>query len=177
MNSVELKHLESAQILIYVLDGKDEPYNKNIEKFLTIQGEVYEMNPFCVFELLVHKVDGEMFAEEGAKSGLFSEISELVKLSSQERSLQPCEIYLTSIMDYSIYVCMSRILQKLNPILASFQEALDVFISVSMIEKVYIIDVISKLFISTDSRPIDNLSYEWCCDTIDVTIELSNIYG
>lgn len=177
MNSAELKQLESAQILIYVIDAKDEPYNKNIEKFLTVQSEVFEMNPYCVFELLVHKVDGEMFSNEESKKSLLSEISELIKLNSQERSLQAAEIFLTSIMDHSIYVSISRILQKLNPFLLSSQAALDLFISVSMIEKAYIIDIVTKLFVSTDSRPIDNLSYELCCDAIDISIELSTIYG
>lgn len=177
MNSSEHKQLESANLMIYVLDCKDEPYFKTIEKFMVLQSEIYEMNPFCVFEFLIHKVDGDFFADEEAKNLVLSEISELIKLSSQERSLPPAEIHLTSIMDYSIYLCLSKVLQKCSPVLLSLTDALDLFISVSMVEKVYIIDVISKLCVGTDSRPSDFISYEWCCEAIDVSVELSTIYG
>ena len=44
-------------------------------------------------------------------------------------------------------------------------------------DKVYIFDVISKLFIASDSTPVDLLSYELCSDMIDVFVDISYIYG
>lgn len=38
-------------------------------------------------------------------------------------------------------------------------------------------DVVSKIYIATDSSPVDMQSYELCCDMIDVVIDLSSIYG
>ena len=35
----------------------------------------------------------------------------------------------------------------------------------------------SKIYIATDSRPVDMQSYELCCDMIDVVIDVSWIYG
>jgi Ras-related GTP-binding protein C/D len=118
-----------------------------------------------------------MFSEELSKNAILSEITEYIKPCSQERSLPLADFHLTSIMDYSIYLCISRILQKGSPILLCLPEALDVFISLSMIEKVYIIDVVSKLCMATDSRPVDFISYELCCEALDVSLELSTIYG
>ncbi|OMJ86887.1 hypothetical protein SteCoe_11525 [Stentor coeruleus] len=177
MNSLERKHLQNAHFMIYVLDVKDEPYNTTIEKFLTLQSEIYEMNPFCSFELLLHKLDGEVFSSDESKMLILSEISELIKLNNNERNVPPAEIHLTSIMDLSLHVELSKILQKCHPLLPLTQNLLDNFVCNSMIDKVYIIDVVSKLFVCTDSRPIDLFSYELCCDAIDVAIELSMLYG
>lgn len=56
-----------------------------------------------------------------------------------------------------------------------------IFISVSLqnsaIEKAFLFDVVSKIYIATDVSPVDMQSYELCCDMIDVVIDVSCIYG
>lgn len=47
----------------------------------------------------------------------------------------------------------------------------------SAIEKAFLFDVVSKIYIATDSTPVDMQSYELCCDMIDVVIDVSCIYG
>lgn len=177
MNSLERKYLQNASAMLYILDSKDEPYNKTLEKFLTLVSEVNEMNPSCVFELLIHKLDGQMFSTEDSKIIVLDEIKELIKLNSSERNLPLIETHMTSIHDLSIYICLSRILQKSNPILMQLQELFDVFISECNIDKIYVIDIISKLYIASDSTPIDLLSYELCIDMIEVAIGISTLYG
>ena len=44
-------------------------------------------------------------------------------------------------------------------------------------EKAYLFDVVSKLYISTDSGPVDMQSVELCSDMIDVVLDVSGIYG
>lgn len=44
-------------------------------------------------------------------------------------------------------------------------------------EKVFLIDVVSKIYIATDSSPVDIKNYELCSDMIDVVIDISSIYG
>lgn len=46
----------------------------------------------------------------------------------------------------------------------------------SGIEKAFLFDVVSKIYIATDCSPVDMQSYELCCDMIDVVIDLSSIY-
>ena len=46
----------------------------------------------------------------------------------------------------------------------------------SGIEKAFLFDVVSKIYIATDSSPVDMQSYELCCDMIDVVIDISCIY-
>jgi hypothetical protein len=44
-------------------------------------------------------------------------------------------------------------------------------------EKAYLFDIVSKLYISTDSSPVDMQSVELCSDMIDVVLDVSGIYG
>lgn len=57
--------------------------------------------------------------------------------------------------------------------------SLNVFLALqhSAIEKAFLFDVVSKIYIATDSSPVDMQSYELCCDMIDVVIDVSCIYG
>lgn len=45
------------------------------------------------------------------------------------------------------------------------------------VEKSFLFDVSSKIYIATDNSPVDMPTYELCCDMIDVTTDLSGIYG
>lgn len=45
------------------------------------------------------------------------------------------------------------------------------------IEKSYLVDVKTKLYIATDSNPVDVHTYELCSDLIDVVVDVSYIYG
>ena len=46
-----------------------------------------------------------------------------------------------------------------------------------MMEKTFLFDVLSKIYIATDSSPVDVQLYELCCDMIDVVVDVSCIYG
>lgn len=85
--------------------------------------------------------------------------------------------HLTSIYDHSIFEAFSKVVQKLIPQLPTLENLLNIFISNSGIEKAFLFDVVSKIYIATDCSPVDMQSYELCCDMIDVVIDLSCIYG
>lgn len=46
-----------------------------------------------------------------------------------------------------------------------------------VVEKSYLLDVFTKLYIATDSNPVDGSTYELCSDLVDVVIDVSCIYG
>ncbi|VDK26107.1 unnamed protein product [Anisakis simplex] len=54
---------------------------------------------------------------------------------------------------------------------------IDFCIPGSNVEKAFLFDVASKIYVATDSAPVDMATYELCCDMIDVTIDISAIYG
>ena len=80
--------------------------------------------------------------------------------------------YLTSIYDHSIFEAFSKVVQKLIPQLPTLENLLNIFISNSGIEKAFLFDVVSKIYVATDSSPVDMQSYELCCDMIDVAIDV-----
>ena len=47
----------------------------------------------------------------------------------------------------------------------------------SSVDKSYLVDVPTKLYIATDSNPVDALTYEQCADLVDVIMDVSCIYG
>ncbi len=46
-----------------------------------------------------------------------------------------------------------------------------------MIDKSYLLDVFTKLYIATDSNPVDGHPYELCADLVEMVIDVSCIYG
>lgn len=44
-------------------------------------------------------------------------------------------------------------------------------------EKSFLFDVVSRIYVATDSNPVHMATYELCCDMIDVAIDVSCIYG
>jgi Ras-related GTP-binding protein C/D len=44
-------------------------------------------------------------------------------------------------------------------------------------EKVFLFEIVSKLFIATDSTPVDIDSFAICSEMIDVFLDISYIYG
>lgn len=84
--------------------------------------------------------------------------------------------YLTSIFNHSIYEAFSRIVQKLIPELPSLENMLDNLVEHSSIDKVFLFDVNSKIYVATDSAPVDIQTYEVCAEFIDITIDLDELY-
>ena len=54
---------------------------------------------------------------------------------------------------------------------------IDSLITNCKIEKAFLFDVISKVYIATDSNPVEMKHYEICSELIDVLIDVSCIYG
>ena len=88
MSTQERKHLQHCSILIYVLDAQDQPYNKSLEKLTNIFSEVYAMNPDCHFEVFIHKIDGDMYANEDDKTEVHNEVSDAVRIEANDRSIE-----------------------------------------------------------------------------------------
>jgi Ras-related GTP-binding protein C/D len=116
---------------------------------------------------------------------------ELHGLSSQ------LSFHMTSIYDHSVFEALSRVIQKIIPqvgpnvrlgwkscsqcwvcaLQLPLENLLNTFIQKSCVEKVYLFDVISKIYIATDSNPVDERSYELCSEMIDVVFDITCIYG
>lgn len=68
-------------------------------------------------------------------------------------------------------------MQSLIPQLPLLEKLLDGLIGSCGMEKSFLFDVVSKIYVATDSNPVDMQTYELCSDMIDVVIDVSCIYG
>ncbi|XP_031731724.1 ras-related GTP-binding protein D-like [Anarrhichthys ocellatus] len=136
----------------------------------------YKVNPEINFEVFIHKVDG---LSDDHKIEKQRDIHKRANDDLADAGLERIHLsfYLTSIYDHSIFEAFSKVVQKLIPQLPTLENLLNIFISNSGIEKAFLFDVVSKIYIATDSSPVDMQTYELCCDMIDVVIDISCIYG
>ena len=171
-----------ATALIFVLDAQDEPYDHVLQSFTDTVTRAIRANPSIAIEVFVHKVDGELFLSDEAKydcrRDVMQQVSdELADAGFLSHDAVPISYHLTSIYDHSVFEAFSRVVQRLIPELPTLEHLLNVLVSTCSMEKAYLFDVASKLYISTDSSPVDMQSVELCSDMIDVVLDVSGIYG
>ncbi|XP_055371639.1 ras-related GTP-binding protein C [Condylostylus longicornis] len=161
--------------LVFVIDAKDD-YNEALTKFKNTVIKAYKVNPRIKFEVFIHKVDG---ISDDSKMESQRDIHQRATDDLVDAGLNQIHLsfHLTSIYDHSIFEAFSKVVQKLIPQLPTLENLLNIFISNSGIEKAFLFDVVSKIYIATDCSPVDMQSYELCCDMIDVVIDLSSIYS
>ena len=128
----------------------------------------------------MHKVDGDLFLTDEQKIDCQREVQRTVATELVEARLNESvsiSFYLTSIYDHSVFEAFSKVVQKLLPQLPTLENLLNILIANCAMEKSFLFDVVSKIYIATDSNPVDMASYELCSDMIDVVIDVSCIYG
>ncbi|KAK6456567.1 Gtr1/RagA G protein conserved region-domain-containing protein [Scheffersomyces xylosifermentans] len=164
----------SIGALVYVIDSQDEYLNALTNLSMIIEF-AYKVNPKINIEVLIHKIDGlsEDYRIDAQRDIMQRTGDELLDLGLEGVQVS---FYLTSIFDHSIYEAFSRIVQKLIPELPSLENMLDNLVQHSSIDKVFLFDVNSKIYVATDSSPVDIQTYEVCAEFIDITIDLDDLY-
>ena len=164
----------SVGALVYVIDSQDEYLNALTNLSMIIE-YAYKVNPKIHIEVLIHKIDGlsEDYRIDAQRDIMQRTGDELLDLGLEGVQVS---FYLTSIFDHSIYEAFSRIVQKLVPELPSLENMLDNLVAHSCIDKVFLFDVNSKIYVATDSSPVDIQTYEVCAEFIDITIDLDDLY-
>ncbi|KAL3285143.1 hypothetical protein HHI36_019264 [Cryptolaemus montrouzieri] len=161
--------------LVFVIDAQDD-YGEALNKLNLTVTKAYKVNPNIKFEVFIHKVDGlgDDFKMESQR-----DIHQRATDDLNDAGLDKIHLsfHLTSIYDHSIFEAFSKVVQKLIPQLPILENLLNILNTNSAIEKSFLFDVVSKIYIATDSTPVDMQSYELCCDMIDVVIDVSWIYG
>lgn len=173
--------------LVFVIDAQDS-YGDAITKLHQTVYQAHKVNPKIIFEVFIHKMDGisddhKIQIQNDIQQRLNEELSDSMEhdQSGGGGGFSPANIQiryqLTSIYDHSIFEAFSKVIQKLIPQLSTLENLLDMLVSNSRLDKAFLFDVVSKIYIATDSSPVDNSSYELCSDMIDVVIDVSCIYG
>ena len=161
-----------ADSLVYVVDAQDDYLEALFLLSKTIR-LVLSQNSNIHLHVLIHKIDG---LSDESRLEIQRDILQRINDDLQSDDIQ-VSFHLTSIYDHSIYEAFSKIIQKLIPQLPTLENLLDLLTSTSAIDKAFLFDFSSKLYIATDSAPVDMQSFELCMDMIDVLLDVSFIYS
>jgi Ras-related GTP-binding protein C/D len=117
--------LRSCGSLVYVIDAHEPDKDTACNQLYEIIKQAHKINPGILFEVFIHKVDSDMFQHDEQKFEALREISENMRrlLSEYANTMgsmaQNNEVqigyHLTSIYDHSIYLTLSKCMQKLLP--------------------------------------------------------------
>ncbi|KAI9808108.1 MAG: GTP-binding protein gtr2 [Sarcosagium campestre] len=161
--------------LIWVIDAQDD-YLEALSHLNAAALHLQQSYPAINIEVFIHKVDG---LSDDYKFDTHRDIVQRVQdeLSDNGFENAPVNFHLTSIYDHSIFEAFSKVCQKLIPQLPTLEGILNLLCANCRMEKAYLFDVLSKIYIATDTSPVDMASYEVCSDYIDVIVDISEIYG
>jgi len=163
--------------LVFVIDAQEEPYTDVFPLAKKLIEQAHRINPKISFDILIHKVDGDQFFSDEHKTEIQRQIHSGITEELYEKVDVQLTFHCTSIYDHSIFEAFSKVVQKLIPQLHVLEQCLDLLITNSRMEKAFLFDVVSKVYIASDPQPVDLQSYELCSDMIDVVIDVSCIYG
>ncbi|GBF67311.1 GTP-binding protein [Trichophyton mentagrophytes] len=161
--------------LVWVIDAQDD-YLEAVTRLNKTILMIQQYYPHINIEVFIHKVDG---LSEEYRSDTFQDIVQRIsdELSDAGYENAPIHYYLTSIYDYSVFEAFSKVIQKLIPQLSTLENLINILSNNSGMEKTYLFDVLSKIYIASDTRPVDMACYEMCSDYIDVIVDISELYS
>lgn len=168
------KIFQGVNTVIYVIDSQDE-YLMALQNVVQVIEQGYKVNPRIHFEILIHKIDGlnEDFRLDTKRDIIQRINDDLIDIGTYDADIT---FHMTSIFEQSIIEAFSRIIQKLVPELSSLTQLLDLLCLKSGIEKAFLFDAASKIYLATDSSPVDVEIYQVCSDFIDVSVDLGMLY-
>lgn len=174
-------HFDTSEIfaeigaLVWVIDAQDD-YSESLDRLTRTIVNLQGSFPHINIEVFVHKIDS---LNEEFKTDIFQDIVQRVgdELSDQGYINPNVSYHLTSIYDSTIFEAFSKVIQKLIPQLDTLQNLLNTLVNNSGMAKAYLFDIISKIYVASDTRPIDMDVYEMCSDYIDVIVDITDLYG
>ena len=93
------------------------------------------VNKNISYEVFIHKVDTDQFLSDEQKMDCLNEIQENMRQLLKDTGLQvSLSFYLTSIYDHTIYEALSKVIQKLLPMVGFISTMIDDLITKSKIE-------------------------------------------
>jgi len=166
--------LEQTGAIIWVCDAQEE-YEDSLTRFLHTVMIARAVNPNMQFVFFVHKVDG---LSDDHKIQLYQNIISDYTASLRDQHMEEVQVepHLTSIYDHSIFEAFSKVIQKMVPQLAVLESLLDNFNSISGLERTFLSDMATKIFLATDRSGGDQYKYDLCSDMMDLVTDVLSIY-
>ncbi|KAL8777176.1 MAG: hypothetical protein Q9213_007977 [Squamulea squamosa] len=161
--------------IIWVIDAQDN-YLEPISRFTSAVVTLTDLYPSIRYSVFIHKTDSltEDYREDTIRD-VMQKISD--ELFDEGLENPPVNYFPTSIYDHTIFEAFSKVIQGLVPQLPTYETLLDTVAASCRFQKVYIFDVMSKVYIASDTKPSDLSSYELCSDFINAIMDMSDLYG
>lgn len=161
--------------LIWVIDAQDD-YFEAVSRLNNTVLHLQQSYPNINVEVFVHKVDclSDEFRQDTYRD-IIQRVTDDLSDAGYENA--PVSFYMTSIYDHSIFEAFSKVIQKLIPQLPTLESLLNILTANCHMEKAYLFDVLSKIYIASDSSPINMQHYTTCSDYIDAIVDVSETYG
>lgn len=161
--------------VVWVIDVQDD-YLSSINSLVHTAGFLAENYPRVHFEVFIHKTDG---LSEEYRYDAFREVRQRVQdeLSDVGFGHREVAFHQTSIFDHSIYEAISKVVQRLLPQLPALEALLNRLCSTCGMQKAYLFDTVSKIYVATDASPTFLKDYEVCSDYVDVIVDIKALYG
>ncbi|KAK4055036.1 GTP-binding protein gtr2 [Microbotryomycetes sp. JL221] len=168
---------DDMDAVIFVLDAQSN-LNDMIRKLGLTMQKAYDANPGIQFEIFLHKIDGmsEDYRLDTLQNLRDRLTEELFDISPDLESSMNVFYHLTSVFDTSIYEALSKVIQKLIPEQGMLERLLDLLCQQCSMDKAFLFDTASKIYIATDSSPLDNQTYVICADYIDLIGDFTHLY-
>ena len=161
--------------MVWILDAQDD-YLESVGRLTETILQLQQQYPDIQYAVFIHKVDslGSDFREEVVRDVIQRITDDLADAGLENPAVS---FYPTSVYDDSVYEALSKVLQRLNPQLAAFEALLNTLAAACKMQKLYLFDVCSKLYVAADTSPVDMPGYSLCSDYIDTIVDLAEIYG
>ena len=161
--------------MIWVLDVLDY-YMETVGRLTDTIVHLQQSYPSIKYSVFVHKID---CLTEDLREDTVRDITQRITDDLFDAGLEnpPISYHSTSIFDSSIFEAFSKVMQGLVPELPLLESLLNTIRASCHFEKTYLFDVISKIYIASDTTPVDFRSYELCSDYINIIVDLSEVYG
>lgn len=161
--------------MVWVLDAGDD-FVPTISRLTATILSLRDSFPDIKYSVFIHKTD---VVPEDVREDTVRDIEQRVTDDFYDAGIEGLDItyHSTSIYDCTIFEAFSKVMQKLLPQLPIFEALLDQIKSCCVFEKVYLFDVLTKIYVASDSSPRDDDAYNVCSDYINLIVDCSEIFG
>uniref|UniRef100_A0A7S2ZL07 Ras-related GTP-binding protein n=2 Tax=Rhodosorus marinus TaxID=101924 RepID=A0A7S2ZL07_9RHOD len=169
--------MKGCSALIFVIDVTSENTDEALSRLKDTILRAYNANSNIFIEVFIHKADA---LTEEQRRYCQSELQERVDdelRESNDKVINRISYRTTSIFDHSVFEAFSLVVQRLISELGALESMLDLLVNRCIMEKAFLFDEVSKLYIATDSTPYHPQDFELCSDLIEVNIDLGGIYS
>ncbi|CAE7398873.1 RRAGC, partial [Symbiodinium sp. CCMP2456] len=160
--------------VVLVIDAQqEEAYTTSVARARRVIEFACKRNPDVTFDVLLHKVDGAKFYTDGRKEECKKAVEDKLTEDMSDKEKASICFHCTSIYDHTVFEAFSQVVQKLIPERPTLEKCLEAVSQNTRMEKVYLFDVVSKLYLAADKSNSELSWYELCADMVDVVIDIA----